>query len=169
MAKNKGAQDKWLISTSLVLSLLCAIYFFFLFPRDATTLFQVYLNYIIASLIVVLAITLTLMLYRKQIKNRSTSKSEETEKFEKVVAQIIWRNRYVLQSKKSQLLYEPSLENRAKWDEIKRIFAQEYVYLTILESKVPLKKVSELIEKSLQGASIGSIRPPTYSVKNINQ
>ena len=169
MAKKHGEQDKWLISTSLMLTLLCGIYFFFLFPRDTTTIFQIYLNYILASLIVVLAITLTLMIYRKQVKSRSTSKNEEAEKYQKVVAQIIWRNRYVLQSQKSQLLYEPSLENRAKWDEIKRIFAQEYVYVTIPETKVPLRKVSELIEKSLQGASIGSIRPPTYSVKNINQ
>jgi hypothetical protein len=169
MAKKQGEQEKWLISTSLALTLLCASYFFFLFPREATSLFQIYLSYLIAGLIVFLAITLTLILYRKKVKSRSSSKYDEAEKFEKVVAQIIWRNRYVLQSKKSQLMYEPSLENKSKWDEIKNIFAQEYVYLTIPESKVPLNKVSELIEKSLQGASIGSIRPPTYSVKNISQ
>jgi uncharacterized membrane protein len=169
MAKKIGGQDKWIISTSVVLTLLCASYFLFLFPRDATTLFQIYLNYLIAILIVVLAITLTVMLYRKQGKNHSSSISEEAEKTEKIVAQIIWRNRYVLQSKKSHLLYEPSLDNREKWDEIKKAFAEEYIYLTIPESKVSVRKVSELIEKSLQGASIGSIKPPTYSVKNISK
>ena len=161
MAKNMGKQDKWLISTSLLLTLLCASYFLFLFPRDATTLLQVYLSYLIAALIVVLAITLTFMLYRKQVNSRSFSKSEEAEKYQKVVAQIIWRNRYVLQSKKSHLLYEPSLDNREKWDEIKKAFAKEYIHLTIPESKVSARKVSELIEKSLQGASIGSSKPPT--------
>lgn len=169
MAKRQGAHGKWIVSTSLALALFCAIYFFFLFPKETTTLFHVYLSYLIACLIVALAISLTIMLYRIQAKNNSFSKTEEAEKFEKVVAQIIWRNRYVLQTKKSQLLYEPSIENREKWDEIKETFAQEYVYVTISENKVSVNKISELIEKSLEGTSIGSIRPPTYSVKNINQ
>ncbi|MFT5450949.1 MAG: putative membrane protein [Enterobacterales bacterium] len=169
MAEYKGEQDKWIISTAVVLAILCVIYFLFLFPKDATTIFQVYLSFFIASLIAILTIILTLMLYRKQVKKRLSLKSKEAEKLEKVVSQIIWRNRYVLQSQKSQLLSEPSLDNREKWSDIKKIFAEEYVHLTIPKSKISDRKVSELIEKSLQGASIGSIRPPAYSVKSINR
>ena len=169
MANNNGQQDKWLISTSVALTLLSAGYFFFLFPKETTTIVEVYISYLAASLIVILAISLTIMLYRRLLKNRSSSNSDEVNKLEKVVSQIIWRNRYVLQSKKSQLMFEHTLENREKWNAVKKVFAKEHIHFKIPESKVPFNRVSELIEQSLQGAAIGGIRPPTYSVRNINQ
>ena len=168
MTNKSEQQGKWVTSTSVALTFLTAAYFLFLFPREATSLLEVYINYFFAVLIVSLAVTLTFMLYNKHVKSRSSTTSKQTDNYEKIVAQIIWRNRYVLQSKKSNLLYEPSMENRAKWDEIKKNFADEYVYLTIPEDKFSLNKVSQLIEKSFHGTAIGSIKPPTYSVKNIH-
>ncbi|PCJ48491.1 MAG: hypothetical protein COA74_08850 [Gammaproteobacteria bacterium] len=169
MARKHGEQDKWLISTSVTLTLLALAYFFFLFPGETSSLVQLYVGYLMGGLIVILAIALTVMLYRRQLKSQSSNKFDEVANVEKLVSQIIWRNRYVLQSKKSQILYEPTLENRELWNKVKKTFAQEYVYLKIPESKVSFNRVSELIEKSLQGGAIGGIHPPTYSVKSISQ
>jgi len=167
MAKNNRQQEKWILTTSVALSVLAALYFFLLFPRETSTVFLQYLTYIIVSLILVLAVTLTVMIFKKQQKRTFRTNTEETGKKEKTVEQLIWRNRYVLQSQKAQLMFEDNSESREQWHQAKVDFARKYISPVIPEDDVPLEVTSELIEKSLRGASIGGIRPPTYNVKDL--
>ncbi len=169
MSSKIGQQDKWILATSVALSLLSVLYFLVLFPKEATTVFSLYVNYLAVVLIVVLALFLTVMLYRKLQKSQSKKLDSSVDKKIKTVEQLIWRNRYVLQSQKGKLNHESVNDNIEQWKEIKTAFAKKYVFPVVSESDVSLKVVTELIEKSLRGAAIGGIRPPTYSVRNINR
>ncbi len=108
------------------------------------------------------------MLYKRQQKSRSKELDSLMKKKIKVVEQLIWRNRYVLQSQKGNLNHDAAKDNIEQWKEIKITFTKKYIFPTVSESDISLKIVSELIDKSLRGASFGGIRPPTYNVRNIN-
>ena len=166
MANQFGKSEVWIMPTSILLSGLTALYFFVLFPKDASDVFIQYLNYITLGLIVILALTLTGLLYGWQKDKRSQIDTKDLEKKYKVIEQIIWRNRYVLQSQKAKLMFDDNLENREQWQKDKAIFAIEKIFPKIPEDEVPFHLVSKLIEKSLSGSSLGGIRPPTYNVAN---
>ena len=168
MASKIGQSEKWILPTSIALSGLTALYFFGLFPKDASDAFIQYLNYITLGIIVTLALTLTGLLYSKQQDKKSLVKTEDLEKKYKSIEQVIWRSRYVLQSQKAKLMYDDTPENREKWQKEKAIFAIESIFPIIPEEEVPFHMVSKLIEKSLSGSSLGTIRPPTYDVMNGN-
>jgi len=169
MSPKIGQQDKWILATSVALSLLSILYFLALFPKEATTVFLLYLNYLAVVLIVLLALFLTVMLYKKQQKTQSKKLDSSVDNKIKTVEQLIWRNRYVLQSQKGKLDHESVNINIEQWKEIKATFTKKYIFPVISENEVSLEIVSELIDKSLRGAAIGGIRPPTYSVRNINR
>lgn len=169
MAPKIGQQDKWILATSVALSLLSILYVLLLFPKELTTAFVLYLNYLSVALIVLLALFLTAMLYRKQQKTQSKKLDSSVDKTKKIVKQLIWRNRYVLQSQKGKLNHESVNMNIEQWNEIKATFAKKYIFPVVSENEISLKVISELIDKSLTGAAIGGIRPPTYSVRSINR
>ena len=166
---SSGQQERWILSTSIALSLLSGLYFFLLFPNETSTVFTLYLNYIIVALITLLALVLIFLLYKKQQNNDSTTQEVKENKKIKTIEQLIWRNRYVLQAQKAKLNHQSASENRSQWNEIKIVFIKKYIFPVVSEEDVSLETVSELIEKSLRGAAISGIRPPTYSVRNINR
>ena len=174
MTKTHERLDRWLFPTSTALCLLTILYFFLLFPKDTSVVYIKYLLFINAVLIVILSSTLTIMLHRKLKNKKSANQSEDLAKKEKIIEQIIWRKRYVLQAKKVQLMVDDpldddpldddSIDNKERWNQEKLIFARKYVFPIISQVEIPYEVVSELIEKSLRGGSFGGISPPTYSV-----
>ncbi len=111
MSFKKGKQDKWILVTSVSFCLLSILYLSLLFPTDATTVLSLYINYLSVILIVILALFLTLMLYKRQQKSKSKELDSSMKKKIKIVEQIIWRNRYVLQSKKGKLNFDAVNDN----------------------------------------------------------
>ncbi len=166
MSSKEDKQDKWMLATSVSLSLLSILYLSLLFPADASTVLSLYIGYVIVTLVVILALFLTLMLYKRQQKLKSKKLDSSMNKKIKIVEQFIWRNRYVLQSQKGKLNQDTVNDNIEAWEEIKTAFSKKYIFPTVSESDISLKIVSELIDKSLRGAAIGGIRPQTYSVNN---
>jgi len=168
MARKTEQQERWLLATSIALSSLVLVYFLLLFPKETSTVFQQYLNYIVVVVIVLLAVTLTRLLIKRLNNKNVVIQYIKEERGIKTAEQLIWRNRYVLQAKKSQLQISNAPESKALWHEEKVNFAKKHIYPTVPEADVSLQLVSELIEKSLRGTDIGSVQPPTYSVRNIN-
>ena len=160
----------------LVLLVLTAIYFLLLFPDQVflyadkliTNVLEKNLLFIIAIVTVTLLIHQVIRFYSRKKKRISVQHTEQNINQVKLVDQIIWRNRYVLNAKKMQLLFEISEADIEKWEGEKLSFAQDHIYNLVDEVKVPYEIVSERIEKSLSNASIGGVRPPTYKVKAID-
>lgn len=164
MANNKGQHHGWIITTCLALSVFSTLYFLILFPDETTMLLIKYLFYIV---IIILGGVLAIMWNNKKRQNTSQIDLSNSDKKVKVVEQLIWRNRFVLESKKTQLIDDDKSHDIKEWKDEKYKFAQKYVFPVVSEADVPLDVVSDLIEKSLRGGAIRGIRPPTYSVTSI--
>jgi len=166
MKSKTTKSDQWFLPTSITLVLLVLLYFFVLFPKDVTTVFFQYITYVVFTLIAVLIIILVGLLYLRKAENNSAKKAVDTDKNEQKVEHLIWRNRYVLQASRSRIQSSPTDDAKELWLKEKAIFSKKYIFPVIPEEVVPFHEVSELIEKSLRGAAIGGIRPPTYNVRH---
>ena len=165
MAYNKEQQERWIFATFLALCILSVLYFVFLFPREATTVMMQSLTNLIASLIVMLSFGMLVLLFQKEKNKQQEYKLRQNERQKKdlkIIEQLIWRNRYVLQSIKEKLKEEDSPDNNEKWKEEKEKFARKYVLPQFSEENVPMDIVTGLLDKALRGGIVGGIKPPTY-------
>ena len=165
MAYNKEQQERWIFATFLALCILSVLYFVFLFPREATTVMMQSLTNLIASLIVMLSFGMLVLLFQKEKNKQQEYKLRQNERQKKdlkIIEQLIWRNRYVLQSIKEKLKEEDSPDNNEKWKEEKEKFARKYVLPKFSEENVPMDIVTGLLDKALRGGIVGGIKPPTY-------
>ncbi len=125
MSSKEGKQNKWILATSVSLSLLSILYLSLLFPNEVATVLSLYINYLSAISIVLLSLLLTLMLYKRQQKSKSKKFEYLKDKKIKIAEQLIWRNRYVLQSQKGNLNHDAVKDNIEQWKEIKITFTKK--------------------------------------------
>ncbi len=168
MANNISNREQWIIPTSIALTILVSLYFFVLFPKDASVVLYQSITYLVIVLITILTVFLISLIYQRTVRNNSFQEVVKSNKNEKKVEQLIWRNRYVLQAQKARIMSDPTEENQQLWMDEKTKFARKYIFPEISETDISLKMVIDLIETSLRGGSIGGIRPPTYNVKHSN-
>lgn len=164
--KNKQHQG-WVVTTSIALVLLSTLYFLLIFPEETKSIISQYMTTILVVLFVVLVLVLTAFLNNKRNPKTPQIQIATEDKKVKAVEHLIWRNRYVLEAKKTQLINEDNPQNREKWADEKIKFARQYIFPVVPETAVPLDVISGLIEKSIRGGSFRGVRPPTYSVTDI--
>ena len=169
VASVKRHQTSWLLPTSLALTLLVVLYIVFLFPRDSWSTIVPYIPAFIATLLFIF-LGISIFNYFSNLKMVEYSKLRGGhEKKIKVVEQIIWRNRYVLQSAKDEIMEETSIHKHQKWRDVEADFITNKVFPVIPESEIPFETISEVIDNALATGSINSSRPPVYKVKNIEK
>lgn len=168
MTKFVDEQERWISPTSVTLVMLVMVYFFVLFPGYASGVLFQYLNYFILLMIAIMTISLIAMIYRKIQKIRAKAQKATKKKHAKhikSIEQLIWRNRFVLQTK--QLNFSPNahLDNQKKWEQEKRLFCQRSVFSIVSEKKVSFEEVSTLIEKALRRLASDGLNLPLIKSK----
>ena len=166
--ENNITTDKWILSTAILMSLINLGYVIYLFPTESSDLIESYEKYIQVVLIQFLLILLSFKLYKKQLEKSLLKKLDESIKIEKIIERIIWCNRYVLQTKKEDSSKDNNEENKEKWQKDKKDFANNFIYPLFPESKVSFNQVSQMIENSLSGNSLGGIKPPIDGIEVVN-
>ncbi len=169
IASVKNLKTSWLLPTSLVLTVLMALYVFFLFPRDSWSVIIPYIP-AFAATIVFIFIGIMIFNYYSNVKMAEYSKLRGGHnKKIKSIEQLIWRNRYVLQSAKEEIMKKNTVYKYQKWNEVKVKFIKSKVFPVIPETEVPLETVSDIVENALSTSSLNSSKPPVYKVKSIKQ
>lgn len=165
----KKRQTSWLIPTLVALTLLVMLYVVFLFPRDSWSTIVPYIPAFIAALLFIF-LGISIFHFFSNLKRVEYIKLRGGhDKKIKMVEQIIWRNRYVLQSAKDEIMNEKSINKHQKWRDVETDFINNKVFPVIPESEITFDTVSEVINNALSPSSINSSRPPVYKVKNIKK
>jgi len=150
MSDKDSQQERWILPTMIVLVVLTILYILLLLPPEITSNFSPYFDYFMMVFVLMMTTSLSLVLYQRQQHHQYHRQSSISTKKQKMIEQIIWRNRYVLQFKKHQSM---------QWSKEKQLFANTAIFTIIPESEYPFQKVSELIEQSLRGGAPGGIKP----------
>ncbi len=169
IASVNNHQTPWLLPTSVALTLLIALYVFFIFPKDN---WSIIIPYISAFAVTLVAIFLGIVIFKyyKKVKTAEYSKQRnDHNKKIKSIEQLIWRNRFVLQSAKDEIMEKDTINKDQQWNDIKVAFIRSKVFPVIPETEVPLETVSNIVKKALGASSLNSSKPPVYKVKSIKE
>lgn len=169
MADKNNQHEQWIFRTTIILGVLSMVYFIVLIHQDTGVFVVQYLSNNPIILTVISIFVVMLIMYRKLElyshkcqRNKVAMQSDSI----KAIEQIIWRNRYVLQSRKVKSAVDVRLDNPVKWLQVKQTFCEETVFTVVSEQKVSFEDVSDLIDKSLAGLSYSGIPPLTYHIEN---
>lgn len=161
--------EGWILSTSVILMVMLVCYGCFLFATDLTSLLSLYNEHLIVFLIILAVMLIFIKFYLLFRLMRIRHRSLKSSQLEKQIAQIIWRQRYVLQSDKMKIMRHNTPANRKLWHQQKRHFIMDEIIPKLPEQEFSMEFISELIEKFIKGTSLDAIRPPTYEVSNSKQ
>ncbi len=168
IASVKSIKPGWLLPTSLVLTVLMALYVVILFPSDSWLIIIPYIS-AFAAMIVFIFIGITIFNYYNNVKMAEYTKLRGGyDKKIKSIEEVVWRNRYVLQSAKDKIMNNNTIYKHQQWNDIKVEFIRSKVFPVIPEAEVPLQTVSNILEKAIGASSLNS-KPPVYKVKRIKK
>lgn len=160
-------KENWFYVTIAVLILVMGVFYALLFPEEFLALVSRYLYIIlpVASGAVVAWLIILGLKHHQDVKSIRTKKHRENQI--RKVEQLIWRNRFTLDSQRSQIMFEYSQENHDRWQQVKAEFIRSKVYPQVPERDVPLNLASMLVERVLSGQSYRNSRLPTYGVQDL--
>ena len=166
MAKNTQ-KDSWLLLTFSVLVIVFALFFSFLFPKEAFALVQQYIYFAIPSIITMFLLMFHIRYFSRFKVRQQQKKLDNRNKHIKLAEQLIWRSRYSLEAQKGQIYDGNDAESMEKWQQAKKEYIISKLYPVVSEQEVPIKVASALIENSLSGTRFRSGRLPTYGVTDL--